>query len=70
MREMRVAVAATPSSAPKSRYCSKEADETQLWLELLIEDCQITQSLLPALHQELGELIAIFTTMVGKIKNR
>lgn len=48
----------------------QEADETQLWLELLIEDCHITNPTLPSLHHELGELIAIFTTIVGKIKNR
>jgi len=48
----------------------QEADKTQLWLELLIDDCYINTPLLPALHRELGELIAIFTTIVGKIKNR
>ena len=55
-------------------FCSKldvllqEADETQLWLELLIEDCQITAPELPSLHREAGELIAIFTTMVSKVR--
>jgi hypothetical protein len=39
-----------------------------LWLELLIEDCQITAPELPSLHREAGELIAIFTTMVSKVR--
>jgi four helix bundle protein len=55
-------------------FCSKldvllqEADETQLWLELLIEDCHITAPELPIVHREAGELIAIFTTMVSKVR--
>ena len=57
-----------------SEFCSKldvllqEADETQLWLELLIEDCGIQDSNLLAIHREAGELLAIFTTIVSKIR--
>lgn len=57
-----------------SEFCSKldgllqEADESQLWLELLIEDCGITNPTLPAAHREAGELIAIFTTIVSKVR--
>jgi len=57
-----------------SEFCSKldgllqEADETQLWIELLIEDCQIQDPNLPAIHRETGELIAIFTTIVSKVR--
>src|SRR5450759_4416611 len=53
-----------------SEFCSKldgllqEADESQLWIELLREDCGITGDLVDRLHQETGELLAIFTTMV------
>jgi four helix bundle protein len=59
-----------------SEFCSKldvllqEADETQLWLELLIEDCGITNSRLPQAHREAGELLAIFTTMVFKSRRK
>ena len=41
-----------------SEFCSKldvllqEADETQLWLELLIEDCGIIDPRLPLAHRE------------------
>jgi four helix bundle protein len=55
-------------------FCSKldgllqEADETELWIELLIEDCRIPDPKLPQIHRELGELIAIFTTIVSKVR--
>lgn len=57
-----------------AEFCSKldgllqEADETQLWLEYLMEDCQITNPALPQAHSELGELLAIFTTIVSKVR--
>ena len=57
-----------------SEFCSKidgllqEADETQLWLELLAEDCHIDDPELPAMHREAGEIIAIFTTIVSKVR--
>jgi len=57
-----------------SEFCSKldgllqEADETGLWIELLIEDCGITDPQLHILHRELGEIIAIFTTIVSKVR--
>ena len=57
-----------------SEFCSKldellqEADETQLWLELLMEDCQIQLPEMPVIHREAGELIAIFTTIVHKTR--
>ena len=57
-----------------AEFCSKldellqEADETQLWIELLIEDCHIGDTNLPMMHREGGELIAIFTTIVSKVR--
>ena len=38
----------------------QEADETQLWLELLREECGIDCSLATPIEQEANELIAIF----------
>ncbi len=69
-------VAAPVREASRARsdaeFCSKvevalqEADETQLWLELLRDDCQIsTANLAPSLR-ETDELIAIFATMAAK----
>ena len=57
-----------------AEFCSKldgllqEADESQLWLEYLIEDCQLSEPTLAASHREAGELIAIFTTIVSKVR--
>src|ERR1019366_5354399 len=57
-----------------SEFCSKldgllqEADESQLWIELLRDDCDIQGEGINGLHQESGELMAIFTTMVSKLR--
>lgn len=54
----------------KIETCTQEADETQLWLELLRDDCGIVDSKLEFLHQEADELIAIFTVMSKNVKAR
>src|SRR5437016_3217450 len=71
-------VAAHAREASRARsdaeFCSKldgllqEADESGLWLELLREDCGITGDSIDRLHQETGELLAIFTSMVSKLR--
>ena len=73
-------VAAHAREASRARsdaeFCSKldellqEADESQLWLELLRDDCGIRSDSLDQLHRETGELIAIFTAMVSRTKRR
>jgi len=72
------AVAAHVREASRARsdaeFCSKleralqEADESQLWLELLRDDCGIHEVALDELHRETGELLAIFVTMVNRTK--
>jgi len=58
-----------------AEFCSKldqllqEADECQLWIEYLQHDCQLNNENLSAAHQESDELIAIFTTMVHKVRS-
>ena len=54
----------------KVEICSQEADETQLWLELLRDDCGIPGVAVRPLWQEADELIAIFVTMAKNAKNR
>src|SRR5947209_12291069 len=64
-------VAAQTREASRARsdaeFCSKidgalqEADESQLWIELLHEDCGIKGAAIDQLHQEASELIAILT---------
>lgn len=57
-----------------SEFCSKldgllqEADEAQLWLELLRDDCAVTEPKLDNLLRETDELLAIFTAMVSKLR--
>jgi four helix bundle protein len=57
-----------------SEFCSKldgllqEADESQLWLELLRDDCGIQKEITDPLLREANELIAIFVTMVSKLR--
>ena len=48
----------------------QEADESNLWLELLRDDCGIRDEKLDALLRETDELMAIFTTMVAKLRKR
>lgn len=71
-------VAAHTREASRARsdaeFCSKldgalqEADESQLWIELLREDCGIDGANIEKLHAETNELIAIFVTMVNKTR--
>lgn len=57
-----------------AEFCSKidgalqEADESQLWIELLREDCGINGAAIEQLHQETNELIAILVTMASKTR--
>ncbi len=46
----------------------QELDETAYWFELLEEANIVVSKLLKPLRQETGELIAIFTTIVKKVK--
>ena len=48
----------------------QEADESALWLELLTEECGIDSADIAPLLQETSELIAIFTTMINKTKQK
>jgi len=52
----------------KIELCASEADETQLWLELLRDDCGISEDSVPPLWQEADELIAVFVTMAKNTK--
>jgi len=71
-------VAAQTREASRARsdaeFCSKldgvlqEADESQLWLELLRDDCKIAGRELQGILTESDELIAIFVTMLDRTK--
>ena len=59
-----------------AEFCSKlegalqEADESQLWLELLRDDCGVRAEAVAAIHREAEELIAILVTMVNRTKGK
>ena len=71
-------VAAHSREASRARsdaeFCSKldgllqEADESQLWLELLRDDCAILGEPITTLLRETDELMAIFASMVSKLR--
>lgn len=71
-------VAAHTREASRARsdaeFCSKvdgalqEADESQLWIELLCEDCGIKGVAIEQLLQETNELIAILVTIASKTR--
>ena len=48
----------------------QELDETAYWLELLVESKILAKSKLAALMKETDELIAIFVTIVNKMKRK
>ncbi len=57
-----------------SEFCSKldgllqEANESHLWLELLRDDCGVDGEQMEQLLGETHELLAIFTTIVSKLR--
>ena len=54
----------------KIDLCCQEADETQLWLELLRDECQVASSLIDPIWNEADELISIFVTMSKNTKRK
>jgi four helix bundle protein len=54
----------------KMQGALQELDETEYWLELLIESGIMTEKKLGALLRETTELTAIFTAMTKKVKKR
>lgn len=52
----------------KVEVCVQEADETGLWLELLRDDCGITDRNLTEVLAETNELISVFVTMAKRSK--
>lgn len=54
----------------KIEQCAQEADESQLWLELLQDDCSVPAKNVEPIWREADELIAIFITMSKNTKQR
>jgi four helix bundle protein len=72
-------VAAHTREASRARsdaeFCSKidgalqEADESELWIELLREDCGIAGAAVERVHRETSELVAILVTIASKTRS-
>lgn len=54
----------------KVEQCAQEADESQLWLELLRDDCDVPPEIVDPIWNEANELIAVFVTMSKNTKQR
>ena len=48
----------------------QEADESQLWLELLRDECGLAPSETLSMEKEADELMAIMTTMINRTKGK
>ena len=48
----------------------KEADETQYWLEVLLQSQFITEEEYKSLNEDLKEIIAMLVSTVKKIKQK
>ncbi len=59
----------TSEFVSKLEVCIQEADETDLWLELLRDDCGIKGDHLAKVLAETNELISILITIVKRSKN-
>jgi four helix bundle protein len=54
----------------KIELCTGEADETELWLELLEEKCGVPADKTNPVWSEADELISIFVTMAKNTKRK
>ena len=54
----------------KIEQCVQEADESEVWLELLQDDCGVPANDVEPIWREADELIAIFVTMSMNTKER
>ncbi len=59
-----------PEFIAKMGDCLKELDETAYWLELLVDSETIPAKRLAGLQDETNQLIAIFVTIIKKLKGR
>lgn len=54
----------------KIKISESEANETIYWLEIIKELDWVENSVLEAIYKEANELLAIFTSIANKIKNK
>jgi len=54
----------------KLKICEEEADETQLWLELLLEFNSSFENKITPLHKECNELLSIIVASIKTVRQR
>jgi four helix bundle protein len=54
----------------KMKIVEEESDETQYWLELLVEAELIPQSQIADIHKETGEILAMTVASIKTLRNR
>ncbi len=54
----------------KVRICESEASETQYWLDVITESQLLQPNLLEEVSKECNELLALFTSISHKLKNK
>lgn len=59
-----------PDYLTKMNIALKEADETQYWLEVLLQSKYICESEYNSLNEDLKEIIAILVSTVKKMKEK
>ena len=59
-----------PDFINKLKICEEEADETQLWLELLVEFNKDFGDKIVPLYKECDELLSIFVSSIRTIKRK
>ena len=59
-----------PDYLSKMNIALKEADETQYWLEVLLQSQFITEEEYKSLNEDLKEIIAMLVSTVKKIKQK
>jgi four helix bundle protein len=59
-----------PDFINKLKICEEEADETQFWLELLLEFNPDFENKIKPLHKECDELISIIVASIKTARNK
>jgi four helix bundle protein len=54
----------------KMKIVEEESDETEYWLELLVEAGMITQSQIADIYKETDEILAMTVTSIKTLRNR
>jgi four helix bundle protein len=60
----------TPDMINKMKIVEEESNETQYWLEILVEAGLIPQSQIVDIYKETGEVLAMTVASIKKLRNR